>query len=239
LQQAFLDCGGAQCGICTPGMLMAATQLLSINPHPSMAEIREGLAGNLCRCTGFKRIFDSVIAAARQDHSTEQAGSCAVIRKRTKLIAPGSLARCWSCLRRAGRVDADCRRHRVDGGSCGRPADAPKLVSLWGIPELRFIETGADQHRHRRGRNVSRSARACRHCAHLPLLAKAASWIGSIANQSRATSAAIWSTDRRPRIPRPRCWSTTRRLSCLGARQPPHSLFRLSHRLQAQCDGAG
>jgi len=75
LQHAFLDCGGAQCGICTPGMLMAATQLLSINPRPNMAEIREGLAGNLCRCTGFKRIFDSVIAAAAvsQDHSTEQA----------------------------------------------------------------------------------------------------------------------------------------------------------------------
>jgi carbon-monoxide dehydrogenase small subunit len=64
LQQAFLNCGGAQCGICTPGMLMAAAQLLSINPHPSVAEIREGLAGNLCRCTGFIRIFDSVIAAA-------------------------------------------------------------------------------------------------------------------------------------------------------------------------------
>lgn len=74
LQQAFLDCGGAQCGICTPGMLMAATQLLSINPHPNIAEIREGLAGNLCRCTGFKRIFDSVTAAAaeRQLQATEQ-----------------------------------------------------------------------------------------------------------------------------------------------------------------------
>src|SRR5580693_6147238 len=72
LQQAFLDCGGAQCGICTPGMLMAATQLLSINPHPSMAEIREGLAGNLCRCTGFIRIFDSVIAAAA-NRTAEQA----------------------------------------------------------------------------------------------------------------------------------------------------------------------
>jgi carbon-monoxide dehydrogenase small subunit len=66
LQEAFLHCGGAQCGICTPGMLMAATQLLAINPHPTMAEIREGLAGNLCRCTGFKRIFDSVLSAAAQ-----------------------------------------------------------------------------------------------------------------------------------------------------------------------------
>jgi carbon-monoxide dehydrogenase small subunit len=64
LQKAFLNCGGAQCGICTPGMLMAATQLLAVNPHPSMAEIREGLAGNLCRCTGFIRIFESVVAAA-------------------------------------------------------------------------------------------------------------------------------------------------------------------------------
>ncbi|HEV2486518.1 MAG TPA: (2Fe-2S)-binding protein [Terracidiphilus sp.] len=64
IQQAFLDCGGAQCGICTPGMLMAAAQLIERNPHPSMAEIREGLAGNLCRCTGFMRIFESVLAAA-------------------------------------------------------------------------------------------------------------------------------------------------------------------------------
>jgi carbon-monoxide dehydrogenase small subunit len=64
LQKAFLECGGAQCGICTPGMLMAATYLLQHNPHPTLAEIREGLAGNLCRCTGFIRIFESVIAAA-------------------------------------------------------------------------------------------------------------------------------------------------------------------------------
>jgi carbon-monoxide dehydrogenase small subunit len=66
LQQAFLHCGGAQCGICTPGMLIAATQLLAQNPNPTIAEIREGLAGNLCRCTGFKRIFDSVLSAAAQ-----------------------------------------------------------------------------------------------------------------------------------------------------------------------------
>jgi carbon-monoxide dehydrogenase small subunit len=76
LQRAFLQCGGAQCGICTPGMLMAAAQLLSINPHPNMADIREGLAGNLCRCTGFMRIFESVVAAAAEDmsHAAGQAG---------------------------------------------------------------------------------------------------------------------------------------------------------------------
>ncbi len=66
LQKAFLECGGAQCGICTPGMLMAATHLLATNPNPTLAEIREGLAGNLCRCTGFIKIFDSVLAAAHR-----------------------------------------------------------------------------------------------------------------------------------------------------------------------------
>ncbi|HVN02851.1 MAG TPA: (2Fe-2S)-binding protein [Bryobacteraceae bacterium] len=74
LQQAFLACGGAQCGICTPGMLMAAAHLLEHNPHPALAEIREGLSGNLCRCTGFIRIFESVIAAASQTEQTRHAG---------------------------------------------------------------------------------------------------------------------------------------------------------------------
>jgi carbon-monoxide dehydrogenase small subunit len=69
LQKAFLESGGAQCGICTPGMLMAAAQLLAHRPHPSEAEIREGLAGNLCRCTGFTRIIESVAAAARATES--------------------------------------------------------------------------------------------------------------------------------------------------------------------------
>jgi len=73
LQKAFLECGGAQCGICTPGMLMAATHLLAHNPRPSIDEIREGLAGNLCRCTGFIKIFDSVIAGAAMKGATHNA----------------------------------------------------------------------------------------------------------------------------------------------------------------------
>jgi carbon-monoxide dehydrogenase small subunit len=64
LQEAFLHHGGAQCGICTPGMLMAAAQLLAHTPQPGTAEIREALAGNLCRCTGFMHIFESVATAA-------------------------------------------------------------------------------------------------------------------------------------------------------------------------------
>jgi carbon-monoxide dehydrogenase small subunit len=60
IQQSFLQHGGAQCGICTPGMLMAATALLSRNPHPTLAEVKEALSGNLCRCTGYQKIFDAV-----------------------------------------------------------------------------------------------------------------------------------------------------------------------------------
>jgi aerobic carbon-monoxide dehydrogenase small subunit len=65
VQQAFLTCGGAQCGICTPGMILAAVNLLASNAQPTEAEIREGLAGNLCRCTGYTKIFASVVEACR------------------------------------------------------------------------------------------------------------------------------------------------------------------------------
>jgi aerobic carbon-monoxide dehydrogenase small subunit len=63
VQEAFLLCGGAQCGICTPGMVIASTALLKKHPHPTDAEIREGLAGNLCRCTGYQKIFAAVVRA--------------------------------------------------------------------------------------------------------------------------------------------------------------------------------
>jgi len=66
LQQAFLDCGAAQCGICTPGMILAALHLLDKKPAPTMEEIREGLSGNLCRCTGYMQIFEAVADAARR-----------------------------------------------------------------------------------------------------------------------------------------------------------------------------
>jgi aerobic carbon-monoxide dehydrogenase small subunit len=66
LQQAFLDCGGAQCGICTPGMILAAHHLLCKNSQPTLDQIREGLSGNLCRCTGYMQIFEAVQEAARQ-----------------------------------------------------------------------------------------------------------------------------------------------------------------------------
>jgi carbon-monoxide dehydrogenase small subunit len=66
LQEAFLECGGAQCGICTPGMILAAVHLLEKTSAPALADIREGLSGNLCRCTGYMQIFEAVANAARR-----------------------------------------------------------------------------------------------------------------------------------------------------------------------------
>jgi aerobic carbon-monoxide dehydrogenase small subunit len=65
LQRAFIECGAIQCGYCTPGMIMAAKALLIRNPHPNESEIREGIAGNLCRCTGYINIVRAIEAAAR------------------------------------------------------------------------------------------------------------------------------------------------------------------------------
>ena len=69
LQEAFLRAGAVQCGFCTPGLIVAADALLSRNPHPSLDEVREGLAGNLCRCTGYGRIVEAVLNTAEQRRS--------------------------------------------------------------------------------------------------------------------------------------------------------------------------
>jgi carbon-monoxide dehydrogenase small subunit len=65
VQEAFLECGGAQCGICTPGMVIAAVSLLERTPQPTTDDIRAGLAGNLCRCTGYMKIFEAVVRACQ------------------------------------------------------------------------------------------------------------------------------------------------------------------------------
>ena len=66
LQQAFVDGGAIQCGFCTPGMIMMAKALLDENPNPTREEVKEGLGGNLCRCTGYVKIIDAVMASAEK-----------------------------------------------------------------------------------------------------------------------------------------------------------------------------
>jgi carbon-monoxide dehydrogenase small subunit len=70
LQHTFVEYGGAQCGICTPGMILASLHLLKKKPQPTLEEIREGLSGNLCRCTGYMQIFEAVAEAARRGATT-------------------------------------------------------------------------------------------------------------------------------------------------------------------------
>ncbi len=69
LQQAFIDLGAVQCGFCTPGMILAGEAILASNPNPSRQEIREAIAGNLCRCTGYQQIVDAIafVASKRQE----------------------------------------------------------------------------------------------------------------------------------------------------------------------------
>jgi carbon-monoxide dehydrogenase small subunit len=73
VQQAFLEAGAVQCGFCTPGLLVAADELLERNARPTDADIREALSGNLCRCTGYEKILDAVrLAAARRDETHDE-----------------------------------------------------------------------------------------------------------------------------------------------------------------------
>jgi aerobic carbon-monoxide dehydrogenase small subunit len=70
VQQAFVEAGAVQCGFCTPGLIVSTHDLLERNPRPTDPEIREALAGNLCRCTGYEKILDAVrLAAGRQEHT--------------------------------------------------------------------------------------------------------------------------------------------------------------------------
>ncbi|HLF03699.1 MAG TPA: (2Fe-2S)-binding protein [Dehalococcoidia bacterium] len=74
VQQAFIDYGGFQCGICTPGQIMAAKALLDSNPNPTEAEVREWMMGNLCRCTGYYKILESVVHAFKSSPGGQRPG---------------------------------------------------------------------------------------------------------------------------------------------------------------------
>ncbi len=73
LQRCFIEDGGAQCGICTPGMLVAAEALIRANRNPTADDVRDAIAGNLCRCTGYQRIVDAILRAAEQVRATDGA----------------------------------------------------------------------------------------------------------------------------------------------------------------------
>jgi len=88
LQQAFVELGAAQCGYCTPGFLLAAQALLAERPRPSRQEIAEATAGNLCRCTGYLKIFEAIELAAERMHQSNGNGNDATEPQRAQRTAP-------------------------------------------------------------------------------------------------------------------------------------------------------
>ena len=207
MQAAFLECGGAQCGICTPGMILAAAHLLNKKPDPTMDEIREGLAGNLCRCTGYRQIFEAVAEAARR---RERRSLMRSNPADYEMIAPGSLQAVVSLL-----AEEPGEWLPIAGGTdvmvqyAAGKLPARKLVSIWNLPELRRIEVSPDEIRIGAGctytelrRTRNRSARIS--AAGNALRAGPAESRIKIEERSAATS----STHRRPPTRCRRCWLT-------------------------------
>ena len=133
LQQAFLDAGAVQCGFCTPGMVMAARALLARNPAPSRDEIRVGIAGNLCRCTGYESIVDAVERAASAGYSprlddslTGRAEIYLDEEEKGRVFSPCTLEEALDVMAEPGRGGPRGGRHRSAGrrGEEG-PAAAP------------------------------------------------------------------------------------------------------------------
>ena len=184
MQQAFLECGGAQCGICTPGIILAALHLLNEKPQPTVEDIKEGLAGNLCRCTGYAQICEAVSG----NGSSREIGNMRSDPADYELVAPGSLSAVVSLL-----AEQPGQWLPIAGGTdvmvqyAAGKLVCRKLVSLWNLSELRRIGVSDDE--------VSIGA-GCTYTdlrqhevveREFPLLARAARWTGGIANQNRGT----------------------------------------------------
>jgi carbon-monoxide dehydrogenase small subunit len=107
VQQAFLECGGAQCGICTPGMILATLHLLDKHPRPTPAQIREGLNGNLCRCTGYIRIFEAVATAAAAPNAILAAWHRLAAAEAADEVLPCCGSRRWAAALAAARPFPD------------------------------------------------------------------------------------------------------------------------------------
>jgi carbon-monoxide dehydrogenase small subunit len=92
VQSAFLQCGAVQCGYCTPGLLISAKAFLETNPNPTREEVREGLEGNICRCTGYMKVLDAVLVAAKEMAPTTACGDLGAPGTQTLFNQEGELA---------------------------------------------------------------------------------------------------------------------------------------------------
>jgi xanthine dehydrogenase small subunit len=216
LQQCFIESGGAQCGICTPGMLLAAEALLRDNARPTESEIRDAIAGNLCRCTGYKRIVDAISdAAIRRDDSRDLSSTQPIFAtsaaspfsppsppaglERTRLMSPGTVAEACDLLAKAhaaglttemlaGGTDWIVDRHLLHVEKAS-PVD--QVIDLTGIESLSQIalrDDGGEQWMSLGG-GVTYWAlrRDARVAAAIPMLAAMARDVGAVQIQRRGT----------------------------------------------------
>lgn len=150
LQQVFLDEGAVHCGFCTPGMIMAACALLGKNPHPSDHEIRVGLAGNICRCTGYEKICNAVAKAAslgygdrlQKKNETLSVKNVPVFNKEEEKLffSPRSLADALDILEKAGDIlifsgGTDIGPDTRNGG-----ISPSRVMDIFSVPELKGID---------------------------------------------------------------------------------------------------
>ncbi len=196
LQQSFLDAGAVQCGFCTPGLVMASRALLSKNAKPTRAEIREGIAGNLCRCTGYEAVVNAVEKAVERGYSpclaNSSGGNAGVILEageRGKVFMPRSLEEALNVLAEHGEkltVVAGGTDLMVDMEKKGLVAPEA-VLDVTGIEALRRIELRGEWLEIGAGATFAEIAVHPDAIAVAPALAKCASQVGAAAIQNRAT----------------------------------------------------
>ena len=192
LQEAFLVTGGAQCGICTPGMLMAARAFLDSGGEPTDAAIREAIAGNLCRCTGYTKIVEAIALAAL----TRAGGERVPVGGSRSVVAPsgGPTVLPARTLAEALRLLAQLDARPIAGGTdvmvelaaAARPEDRP-FVDIRGLDELRGIVRQGDALVLGALTTYTDLRRSAVVAEALPVLAEAAATIGAIQIQNRGT----------------------------------------------------
>ncbi len=147
LQAAFLETGGAQCGICTPGMLMAGEAFLASGAEPTEDAVREAIAGNLCRCTGYTKIIDAIVLAAERQAAAQMDTQALPMPAEPPVETPASLTDAYRLL-----ADGGVAWRPVAGGTdllvqitgeLGPPPD--RVLNIWGLDELRGINLEGDE----------------------------------------------------------------------------------------------
>lgn len=197
LQQAFLELGGTQCGLCTPGMLMAAHAFLASGRPAGTPEVREALAGNLCRCTGYTKIVEAVEAVAAADEATVPppavTTSTLVARSAAPTGASPALERPTSLRDALDRLAARPELLPIAGGTdvmvalADAPAGSRPLLDLGGLDELRDIEIRHDELALGALASWEELRRSALVHSAMPVLAEVAAVVGAVAIRNRGT----------------------------------------------------